>query len=68
MGAKTEVKVRSLFLFFYLFLLLFFVCVLVTPFSFFRISRLFLILLANDDGDERGMGFAISPRCEEGEG
>jgi hypothetical protein len=30
MGAKTEVKVRSLFLSF------FFVCVLVTPFFFFR--------------------------------
>ena len=57
MGAKTEVKVRSLFLCFFD----------VTPFFFFPdASRLFLILLnANDDGDERGMmGFAISPRCE----
>lgn len=56
MGAKTEVKVRSLFLCFFD----------VTPFFFFPMaSRLFLILLnANDDGDERGMGFAISARCE----
>ena len=61
MGAKTEVKVRSLFL-----SLFFCVCVLVTPFFFFRDFRVcFLILLANDDGDERGMGLAISRRCEE---
>lgn len=39
-------------------------CVLSNAFFSFSASRLFLILLANDDGDERGMGFAISPRCE----